>query len=144
MSKSILKGITTGLLVTVLTLLAVFSSAVLGFDQDTITYVIDFGLMLSCLSAGYKAARDSGMLIPAALAAASYALIGILLLALFFPINPSGAISVIGECLILGLLSGILGTGIMKKGRLESGRTYHFLNEDKEEEEETNFFKKIS
>lgn len=115
MGRSILKGITTGLLLTVLALLAMFLAARMGFEQRIVSYVLDFGLLLSCLSAGYKAGRDSGMIMPSVAAAGCYALIGVILLALFFSINPIGAIKIVGECAGLGFISGIAGAGIMKR-----------------------------
>lgn len=115
LGRSILNGITTGLLITVLALVAMFLAAKMGFEQKFVSYVLDFGLLLSCLSAGYKAGRDSGMIIPSVAAACCYALIGIILLALFFPINPIGAIKIIGECIGLGFVSGIAGAEIMKR-----------------------------
>jgi hypothetical protein len=41
MGTSILKGITTGLLVTVLTLLAVLGTTLAGIDKSIISYIVD-------------------------------------------------------------------------------------------------------
>lgn len=113
MSTSILKGITTGLLVTVLTLLAVLGTTYAGFSESTISYLVDFGLLLSCLAAGYRASRSSGRILPAALASGGYAVVGVLLLALYFPIDILGALKIISEGTGLGLLAGVLGAGVL-------------------------------
>jgi hypothetical protein len=113
MSTSILKGITTGLLVTVLTLLAVLGTTLAGIDKSIISYIVDFGLLLSCLAAGYRASRNSGRILPAGLASGGYAIVGVLLLALYFPIDTLGAVKIISEGTGLGLLAGVLGAGIL-------------------------------
>lgn len=129
MSTSILKGITTGLLVTVLTLLAVLGTTYAGFSESTISYLVDFGLLLSCLAAGYKASRSSGRILPAALASGGYAVVGVMLLALYFPIDGVGALKIISEGTGLGLLAGVLGAGALSSGhdqyeRMETGYNY--------------------
>lgn len=113
MGTSILKGITTGLLVTVLTLLAVLVTTLAGFEKNTIAFLVDFGLLLSCLAAGYRASRNSGRILPAGLASGGYAVVGVLLLALYFPIDTLGAVKIISEGTGLGLLAGVLGAGIL-------------------------------
>jgi hypothetical protein len=113
MGTSILKGITTGLLITVLTLVAVLGTTLAGFEENIVAYIVDFGLLLSCLAAGYRASRSSGRILPAALASGGYAVVGVLLLALYFPIDILGAAKIISEGTGLGLLAGILGTGIL-------------------------------
>lgn len=113
MGTSILKGITTGLLVTVLTLLAVLGTTLAGIDKSIISYIVDFGLLLSCLAAGYRSSRNSGRILPAGLASGGYAVVGVLLLALYFPIDTLGAVKIISEGAGLGLLAGVLGAGIL-------------------------------
>ncbi len=113
MGTSILKGITTGLLITVLTLVAVLGTTLAGFEENIVSYIVDFGLLLSCLAAGYRASRSSGRILPAALASGGYAVVGVLLLALYFPIDILGAAKIISEGTGLGLLAGILGAGIL-------------------------------
>jgi hypothetical protein len=122
MGTSILKGITIGLLVTVLTLLTVLVTTLAGIDETIIAYLVDFGLLLSCLTAGFRASRDSGRLLPAGLAAGGYAVAGILLLALYFPIESLGAVKIISEGIGLGLLAGVLGTGFLGSERVSYGR----------------------
>ncbi len=116
MGTSILKGITTGLLVTVLTLLAVLGTTLAGIDKTIISYIVDFGLLLSCLAAGYRASRNSGRILPSGLASGGYAIVGVLLLALYFPIDTLGAVKIISEGTGLGLLAGVLGAGILSSG----------------------------
>jgi hypothetical protein len=113
MGTSILKGITTGLLVTVLTLLAVLGTTLAGIEKNIISYIVDFGLLLSCLSAGYRASKTSGRILTAGLASGGYAIVGVLLLALYFPIDTLGAVKIISEGTGLGLLAGVLGAGIL-------------------------------
>lgn len=112
MSTSILKGITTGLLVTVLTLLVVLGVTLSGFEETIISYIVDFGLLLSCLAAGFRAGRSSGRILPAGLASGGFALVGVLLLALYFPIEPLGALKVISQGTGLGLLAGLMAVGL--------------------------------
>lgn len=126
MGTSILKGITTGLLVTVLTLLVVLGTTLAGFEKNIISYFVDFGLLLSCLAAGYRASRNSGRILAAGLASGGYAVVGVLLLALYFPIDTLGAVKIISEGTGLGLLAGVLGAGILSSDpdpyeRLEAG-----------------------
>ena len=113
MGTSILRGITTGLLVTVLTLLVVLAATVSGFEKGVISYIVDFGLLLSCLAAGYKASRSSGRILPAGIASGGYALLGVMLLALYFPIELVGAAKIISQGMGLGLLVGVLGAGVL-------------------------------
>lgn len=113
MGTSILKGITTGLLITVLTLLVVLGATLSGFENTIISYIVDFGLLLSCLAAGYRSSRSSGRILPSGIASGGYALVGVLLLALYFPIEPLGAVKIISQGTGLGLLAGILGAGVL-------------------------------
>lgn len=113
MGTSILKGVTTGLLVTVLTLFAVLAATMAGVDKNIMAYIVDFGLLLSCLAAGYRASRSCARILPGAVAAAGYAIVGILLLALYFPIDMIGALKIISEGTGLGLLAGVLGAGVL-------------------------------
>ena len=113
MGTSILRGITTGLLVTVLTLLVVLAATVSGFENIVISYIVDFGLLLSCLAAGYKASKSSGRILPSGIASGGYALVGVLLLALYFPIEILGAAKIISQGTGLGLLAGVLGAGVL-------------------------------
>jgi hypothetical protein len=110
---NILKGITTGLLVTILTLLAVLGATITGIEKQIVSYIVDFGLLLSCLAAGYRASSNSGRILPAGLASGGYAIVGVLLLALYFPINTLGAVKIVSEGTGLGLLAGVLGAGIL-------------------------------
>ncbi|NLO97786.1 MAG: hypothetical protein GX091_06935, partial [Peptococcaceae bacterium] len=117
MGTAVLRGITTGLLVTVLTLLAVLGSSMAGIDKGIIAYLVDFGLLLSCLAAGYRASSYSGRILPGGLAAGGYAVVGILLLALYFSIDSLGTLKIISEGTGLGLLAGVLGAGILSSER---------------------------
>lgn len=113
MGTSILKGITIGLLVTVLTLVTVLGCNLIGLADSTIAYIVDFGLLLSCLAAGFRSSHTSGRILPAGLASGGYAIVGIGLLALYFPIDSLGAIKIISEGVGLGLLAGVLGAGAL-------------------------------
>jgi len=109
---SIVKGVTMGLLVTIFTLLVVLGTNMVGVEKSIISYVVDFGLLLSCLAAGYKASRTSGRILPAGLAAGGYAVIGILLLAVYFPIEPIAALQIVAEGTGVGLIAGLFGSGL--------------------------------
>ncbi|UWG96919.1 hypothetical protein LPY66_18910 [Dehalobacter sp. DCM] len=113
MGTSILKGVTIGLLVTVLTLVTVLVCNLIGVENSIIAYVVDFGLLLSCLAAGFRASQVSERILAAGLASGGYAIVGIGLLALYFPIDSLGALKTISEGIGLGLLAGILGAGVL-------------------------------
>lgn len=127
MGTSILKGVTAGLLGTVLTLLAVLGTTMAGIDDRIISYLVDFGLLLSCLAAGLKASSSSGRILPSGIASGGYAVVGVLLLALYFPIDRLAALRIISEGTGLGLIAGVLGAGILSSPRGYGGSS---LRED--------------
>ena len=104
MHSCILKGITTALLVTILTLCAGIAAGALGFSGLNISGLVDIGLLLSCLIGGYRAGAGSGEWLSGGITGAGYVAVGTLLLALFFPIRVWGFIQV---RLILKRLAGL-------------------------------------
>ena len=121
MHSCILKGITTALLVTILTLCAGIAAGALGFSGLNISGLVDIGLLLSCLIGGYRAAAGSGEWLAGGITGAGYVAVGTLLLALFFPIRVWGFIQVLGEGALIGGVAGAFGAGGAKKRKAGSG-----------------------
>lgn len=111
MGSSILRGITTALLVTVLTLFAGIVWGVMDLGGLSISRLLDIGLLASCLVGGYRTAKESGEWLLGGIVGAGYVTVGTLLLALFLPIRGWGFIQVLAEGAIIGLVAGAIGAG---------------------------------
>jgi len=111
MGSSILKGITTALLVTVITLFAGIVWVVMHLGGLTISQLLDIGLLASCLIGGYRAARDSGEWLLGGVVGAGYVTLGTLLLTFFLPVQGWGFIQVLAEGAVIGLVAGAVGAG---------------------------------
>lgn len=111
MGTAILRGISAALLATLLTLLAGMLWVGLGFGGVNTSTLVDIGLIVSSVVAGYKAAREGGLWLLGGLAGAGYVGVAILLLALFYPISYWGAIQILGEGSLIGVVAGALGAG---------------------------------
>jgi len=114
----VLRGITTALLVTVLTLFAGILWSAMGLGGLSISQLLDIGLLASCLVGGYRTAKESKEWFLGGLAGAGYVIVGTLLLALFLPIRGMGFIQVLIEGTLIGLVAGAFGAG--KKGVVSS------------------------
>ncbi|WP_088188357.1 TIGR04086 family membrane protein [Desulfosporosinus sp. FKA] len=111
MLSCVLKGITTALLVTLLTLLAGMLWGATGLGGLSVSSLVDIGLLASCLVGGYRTSRESGEWIMGGITGFGYVTVGTLLLALFLPIRVWGFIQVLGEGAILGIIAGAFGAG---------------------------------
>jgi len=111
MGSFILRGITTALLVTVLTLFAGIVWGVMNLGGLSISRLLDIGLLVSCLVGGYRTAKGSGEWLLGGVVGAGYVTVGTLLLALFLPIRGWGFIQVLAEGAIIGLVAGAVGAG---------------------------------
>jgi len=111
MGSSILKGITTALLVTVLTLFAGMVWGAMDLGGLSISRLLDIGLLASCLVGGYRTAKESGEWLFGGIVGAGYVTVGTLLLALFLPVRGWGFIQVLAEGAIIGLVAGAVGAG---------------------------------
>jgi len=111
MGSFILRGITTALLVTVLTLFAGIVWSVMNLGVLSISKLLDIGLLASCLVGGYRTAKESGEWLLGGIVGAGYVTVGTLLLALFLPIRGWGYIQVLVEGAIIGLVAGAVGAG---------------------------------
>lgn len=141
MFYSILRGISTALLVTILTLLAGMAWGTMGLGWVSVSQLVDIGLIASCLAGGYRAGKDSGRWVLGGAAGAGYVALGTALLALFFPIQGWGFIQILGEGSIAGLAAGAFGAG--KKGvaagtRQCKGRPLNHVRSRKNREYESN------
>ena len=119
MGSSILKGITTALLVTVVTLFAGIVWVVMHLGGLTISQLLDIGLLASCLVGGYRTAKESGEWLLGGIVGAGYVSLGTLLLSLFLPVQGWGFIQVLAEGAVIGLVAGAIGAG----GAKGSGRS---------------------
>ncbi len=111
MGSVILRGITTAMLVTVLTLFAGIVWGVMGFGGLSISRLLDIGLLASCLVGGFRTAKESGEWLLGGIVGVGYVIVGTLLLALFLPIRGWGFIQILGEGAIIGLVAGAVGAG---------------------------------
>lgn len=111
MGGFILRGITTALLVTVLTLVTGILWNAMGFGVLSASRLLDIGLFLSCLVGGYRAAKESGSWVMGGITGAGYVTVGTLLLALFLPIRGLGFVQVLAEGALIGLAAGAIGAG---------------------------------
>ncbi|AFM43178.1 hypothetical protein Desaci_4328 [Desulfosporosinus acidiphilus SJ4] len=120
MLSFVLRGITTALLVTLLTLLAGIVWGAMGLGGLSVSNLVDIGLLASCLIGGYRASRESGELLLGGVTGVGYVTVGTLLLALFLPIRVWGFIQVLGEGAILGTIAGAFGAGGSRRGNVRS------------------------
>lgn len=111
MGSFILRGITTALLVTVLTLFAGIVWNIMDLGGLSLSLLLDIGLFASCLVGGYRTARESGEWLLGGIVGAGYVAVGTLLLALFLPIRGWGFLQVLAEGVIIGLVAGAIGAG---------------------------------
>jgi len=111
MGAIILRGITTALLVTVLTLFAGIAWGVVGLGSLSISLLLDIGLLASCLVGGFRSAKESGEWLIGGIVGAGYVTVGTLLLAIFLPISGLGFIQILAEGIIIGLVAGAVGAG---------------------------------
>ncbi|WP_088228934.1 TIGR04086 family membrane protein [Desulfosporosinus sp. FKB] len=111
MLSCVLRGITTALLVTLLTLVAGMLWGTMGLGGLSVSNLVDIGLLASCLIGGYRTSRESGEWIMGGITGLGYVTVGTLLLALFLPIRVWGFIQILGEGAILGIIAGAFGAG---------------------------------
>ncbi|MDR3543498.1 MAG: YrzE family protein [Desulfosporosinus sp.] len=111
MGTYLLRGITTALLVTVLTLFAGMVWGAMGLGGLSASRLLDIGLFASCLVGGYRTAKESGEWWLGGATGAGYVAVGTLLLALFLPIRGWGFIQVLAEGATIGLVAGAIGAG---------------------------------
>ena len=111
MGSFILRGITTALLVTVLTLFGGIIWDTMGLGGLSVSKLLDIGLLASCLVGGYRTAKESGVWFMGGVTGAGYVIVGTLLLALFLPIRGWGFVQVLGEGALIGLVAGAFGAG---------------------------------
>lgn len=111
MGSSVLRGISTALLVTVLTLLAGIVWGAVGLGGLSVSRLVDIGLLASCLVGGYRTGKESGQWLMGGATGAGYVTLGTILLALFLPIQGWGFIKVLIEGAIIGSVAGAVGAG---------------------------------
>lgn len=130
MGTIILRGISTSLLVTIITLLAGLLWNAMGFGGLTASNIVDIGLVASCLMGGYRAGKESGSWGLGGVVGGGYVGLGILLLSLFLPLQSWGIVKVLGEGAGLGLVAGAWGASTARGGNkgLEARRRPYSLS----------------
>jgi len=121
MGSSVLRGISTALLVTVLTLFAGIVWGAVGLGGLSVSRLVDIGLLASCLVGGYRTGKESGQWLTGGVTGAGYVTLGTILLALFLPIQGWGFIQVLAEGAIIGLVAGAVGAGGKNGASLGTG-----------------------
>ncbi|MBC2721325.1 hypothetical protein [Desulfosporosinus sp.] len=121
MGSYVLRGISTALLVTVVTLFAGIFGRAMGLGGLSVSQLLDIGLLASCLIGGYRTAKESKEWFMGGVTGAGYVIVGTLLLALFLPIRGLGFIQVLIEGTLIGLVAGAFGAG--KRDVVPSGWT---------------------
>lgn len=111
MGNIVLRGISSALVVTVITLLAGMFWSSMGYGGLAPSSLVDIGLVVSCVTAGYRSGRESGVWFWGGVAALGYVSLSILLAALFLPISGWGAIQILAEGGVIGILAGAFGAG---------------------------------
>lgn len=152
MGTIILRGISSALVATVLTILAGMIWNVMGFGGLSVSNLVDIGLAVSCLFGGFRAGRESGQWFLGGVTGAGYVIVGVLLLALFAPVRTLGVFQVLAEGALLGSIAGAFAAGgapvsrrrPLGQGRWASGRSYGRDNiwaEEKAFDEKPNYDK---
>lgn len=111
MGNIILRGISSALVVTVITLLAGMLWSTMGYGGLNPSILVDIGVIASCAVAGYRSGKESGVWFWGGVAALGYVSLSIILVALFLPISGWGALQILAEGGVIGLLAGAFGTG---------------------------------
>lgn len=127
MGAFILRGITTALLVTVLTLFAGIIWSTMGLGGLSVSQLLDIGLLASCLVGGYRTAKESGVWLMGGVTGAGYVTVGTLLLALFLPIRAWGFAQVLAEGALIGLIAGAFGAGTKGGGTWSARKSQSYF-----------------
>lgn len=111
MGSNILRGISAALFVTVITLIGGILWHSFGYEGLNVTTLVDIGLVASCITAGYRTGKESRIWFLGGIAALGYVGLSILLAALFLPISGWGAVQILAEGGLIGILAGAFGAG---------------------------------
>jgi putative membrane protein (TIGR04086 family) len=109
--NSILRGLSTALLVTLITVIVGILWFSMRLEPGSISIFVDIGLIASCLAGGYHTGVESRSWILGGVTGACYVMVGTVIMALFMPVSTWGALQVTMEGGALGLVAGILGKG---------------------------------
>lgn len=142
MGNSVLRGISAALLVTVITLLAGMFWSAMGYGGLSASSFVDIGLIASCITAGYRTGKESGQWFLGGVAALGYAALSILLVALFLPVSRWGAVQILAEGGLIGVLAGGFGAGKTIGGRSQGmswnrpgrGRSFSWSEDHQDED----------
>ncbi|MDR2737026.1 MAG: hypothetical protein LBB49_05625 [Gracilibacteraceae bacterium] len=111
MGTSVVKGVTQALIVTILALAAVMVVSWLGAGSQYLLLIIDVGLVLGCIIAGYRAAFVANRVLPGIVAVMAYVFLVLILLSFYFQILPFGALKVLTGAVLIAMVSALAGKG---------------------------------
>lgn len=126
----ILRGISVALLMTILILLGGLLWTAANLGSGNMSLLVDAGVVVSCLTGGFWAGKETKQWAAGAAAGAGYVLIGVLILALFLPVNGTGMLEVLLEGGAIGLVGGALGAGLYRGNTGRGGRPWGGLGRD--------------
>ncbi len=115
MGRAVLRGISTALLITVLTLVAGILWSSTGLGVVSISQLVDVGLLASCLIGGYRTGRETSHWVFGTLVGAGFVTIGTLLLALFTPVRGIGFLQVLLIGTLISSVAGAFGMGSLNR-----------------------------
>ncbi len=119
----VLRGIRTALLITLFILLGGLAWSALNLGGIKMSLLVDVGVVISCLAGGYRAGKETGQWMLGGAAGIGYVGIGIIILALFLPVNGIGGMEVLAGGGIVGTIGGIFSTqGNRGKNRMYRSR----------------------
>lgn len=127
MGDTILKGVSAALLVTVLTMVTGLVVSSMEWNGISTSTIVDIGLVISCVAAGFVSSRESGNWLLGGIASLGYVSLCLLLMALFLELRMWGVIQVLAEGILIGGLAGVFGASISgnKRGRgIRSGQFF--------------------
>ncbi|MFZ3101365.1 MAG: hypothetical protein WA131_05490 [Desulfitobacteriaceae bacterium] len=115
MGKAILRGVSTALLITILTLVVGILWSSTGLGVVNVSQLVDIGLVASCLIGGYRTGKETSNWIFGTLVGAGFVAIGSLLLALFTPVRGMGFLQVLLIGALLSSVAGAFGAGSLNR-----------------------------
>ncbi|MCL1792053.1 MAG: hypothetical protein FWG40_12075 [Peptococcaceae bacterium] len=111
MGTSVFKGVTLALTVTVVALAAVLVMSWSGAGGQYMSLIIDAGLVLGCITAGYRTAYVTNQVLPGVLAVMAYVFLVMVLLSFYFQLLPFGALKVLTGAVLVAMVSALAGKG---------------------------------
>lgn len=121
MSRAIFKGLSACLTVTVLIVAVGLLGNMIGFSQINVSNWVDIGLVACCLAGGYVSGKESSLWLLGGVTGGGFIALAAGILSVFLPVNFWGAVQVVCEGTLVGLLGGVAG----RYGSRKVGGTWH-------------------